>query len=129
MIEWTEEFSVQIPRIDEHHRRLFSLLNRLVGQFGPEQNERLVIGILTELAEYSSYHFHAEEELFRAKGYPEAPTHIHEHEVFSEKLRALDELVKMNDAAAGKELSEFLSSWFVGHVLTTDRKYVPFLAG
>jgi hemerythrin len=127
LLTWSDEFSVKIKELDEHHRKIFSILNKLFDEINKGSHSRVVLEVLTDLDEYASYHFQAEEELFRKKNYPDAQEHMREHEVFRSHQRKLDELVRMNDNLAGLELSEFLSSWLISHVLTTDKKYIPYL--
>ena len=128
MIKWTKEFSVGVKELDEHHQHIISVINKLYDAVSGGNNPRAVIETLTELREYASYHFQAEEELMRKKNYPDAPAHIQEHEEFQNQLQRIQNLVQSNDDFSGLELMEFLSSWLTTHVLTTDMKYVPYLS-
>jgi hemerythrin len=126
-INWTNEFSVGIDELDLHHRHLFSLINRLYELNRNREDERQIEDILADLREYTSYHFRTEEELFRKCEYPFAGEHIEEHDHFSERLRNISEMVGRDEESAILALMDALSSWLTGHIMNTDKKYIPYL--
>jgi hemerythrin len=125
---WTNEFSLGVKELDEHHQRIISILNKLFAAISSGNDQRAVIETLIELREYAVYHFQAEEDLMRKKNYPGTDLHVQEHEEFRTHLQRIQDLVKNNDDFSGLELTEFLSSWLTTHVLTADMKYVPYLS-
>ncbi|MGE5504860.1 MAG: bacteriohemerythrin [Actinomycetota bacterium] len=124
---WRPEYSVNIERIDNHHRRLFAMANRVLAalQAGSPQGE--VSEGLGFLIDYSRYHFAEEEKLLFTYGYPEAAHHAaHHHRLMQEVAAMADRLAKGEEIDRG-ELLSFLDGWIVNHVIVDDRRYSQFL--
>ena len=127
-LRWTEEYSVGVKELDDHHRQLFSLLNNNLKSVINKNGDLKTIGAdLKKLQEYTITHFKAEENLFLKINYPDAKAHLHEHEEFRKELRKLDILADGTDDLARLKLLLFLSTWFTKHIMTVDKKYVPYL--
>jgi hemerythrin-like metal-binding protein len=129
-LRWTEEYSVGVREIDDHHRQLFSLLNNnLKSVIDKNEDSKTIAADLKKLQEYAVSHFKAEENLFLKINYPDATAHIHEHEAFQKELQKLDTLANGTDDLARLKLLLFLSTWFTKHIMTVDKKYIPYLTG
>jgi hemerythrin len=127
-LKWTEEYSVGVKELDDHHRQLFSLLNNNLKSVINKNGDLKTIGAdLKKLQEYTITHFKAEENLFLKINYPDARAHIHEHEEFRKELQKLDTLADGTDDLARLKLLLFLSTWFTKHIMTVDKKYIPYL--
>lgn len=124
---WSDAFVTGLPQIDEQHRWLVDMTNRLHEEVTRESpDRRTVTEILEGLVEYAMNHFIAEEELFRRYGYPEAPAHKGEHDCFS---RQATELLMRHEEGNDVTLNalEFLKEWLKHHILVVDMAYAPFL--
>jgi hemerythrin len=127
-LRWTEEYSVGVKELDDHHRQLFSLLNKnLKSVIEIKGDSKTIVPDLKKLQEYAVTHFKAEENLFLKINYPDATAHIHEHEEFQKELQKLDTLANGTDDLARLKLLLFLSTWFTKHIMTADKKYIPYL--
>ena len=71
LIEWTDELSVGIQEIDDQHRLLVSILNKLHTAMYEHQGKEVAEKILNELVDYTKIHFAVEESLMRVLGYPQ----------------------------------------------------------
>ncbi|MGD0590870.1 MAG: bacteriohemerythrin [Bacteroidota bacterium] len=127
-LTWTEVYSVGVKEFDDHHRQLFSLLNNnLKSVIENNGQSKTIAADLKKLQEYAVTHFKAEENLFLKINYPDARAHIHEHEEFRKELQKLDTLADGTDDLARLKLLLFLSTWFTKHIMTVDKKYIPYL--
>jgi hemerythrin-like metal-binding protein len=127
-LKWTEEYSVGMKELDDHHRQLFSLLNsNLKSVIEKNGDSKTIVADLKKLQEYAVTHFKAEENLFVKINYPDAKAHIYEHDKFRKELRKLDTLADGTDDLATLKLLLFLSTWFTKHIMTVDKKYIPYL--
>jgi hemerythrin len=127
-LTWTEEYSVGVREMDGHHRQLFSLLNTNLKSVIENTGESKTIAAdLKKLQECAVTHFKAEENLFLKINYPDAAAHMHEHEKFQKELQKLDTLAHKIDDLARLKLLLFLSTWFTKHIMTVDKKYIPYL--
>jgi len=60
IVEWDDAFSVGIEKIDEQHKKFFSIINRVYDTIQVVQNRRIG-SILKDLQEYVMHHFLTEE--------------------------------------------------------------------
>lgn len=126
IFEFLPEYSVGVRTLDQHHRCIFALLNRLYATMLQQQGRSALLSILDELIGYARQHFAAEELLMQAFGYPEAEAHRLEHERLS---RVLEEF--QHQFADGREglvepLLAFMEGWLIRHILSCDRRYSAF---
>lgn len=132
---FTQNFHTGIPLVDEEHKQLFTIIARvhevIHAQFMHDKYDEIV-GILTELREYTEQHFHDEERVMEGLGYPGLPAQKLAHEAFVEKLVQidLDELEELDDnqEAYLDSLIDFLVGWLVNHILHMDKKIAEYAA-
>ena len=62
-ITWTEEFSVGVVRIDEQHKQLIAMINRLIAEPQTTTRSETISDLLTGMTNYAQMHFATEEEL------------------------------------------------------------------
>lgn len=127
---WLPVYSVNLPPIDEQHKRLFDLLNRLHDEIVIKKSSYEVIGeALEELIQYTKTHFELEERFLASMQYPEIARHKAKHEALTSQVMKLQQ-----DFAAGKitvaaELMNLMRHWLTNHILKTDKQYAAFLRG
>lgn len=131
-VDWTDELSVGIEEIDEQHKVLVNLINRLfdetvVHQSGSATTTAVMEEILHELVEYTVIHFAVEESLFRIFDYPETEVHVRHHNELKVQVIDIQKKVKAREAVVNTELLMFLKKWLENHILHEDKLYGPFL--
>lgn len=126
-LKWEEDLSVGIDELDEHHKELIFLINRLHEAKEKGLGTERLMEIVAELFNYANYHFSAEEALFEEKDYPHALEHCEQHLEFRERLRELRDMVEAGIESAQADLLCFLNSWWTSHIKVHDKKYGPFL--
>lgn len=128
LLVWSDEkFSVGIDLIDHQHKKLVEMVNvlheaRLAGK-APDA----IGSVLTDLIDYTQYHFHTEEELMQTYAYPGFNVHKREHDALAGHAASL-----LKDYQSGKrtvtlELALFLKEWLTTHIQGTDRNFGAFL--
>jgi hemerythrin len=128
VFEWQDSLSVGVTEFDTHHKRLISLINKLRSSLARGDDGGVTREVLTEVSNYTMYHFRAEEDLMEKFGYPGFSRHRHEHlELISKTLQLMGEAYN-NKADIGKEVLEFLVGWLKNHILITDKQYSAFFA-
>ena len=126
IIEWRDDFSVKIGEIDKQHKQFIKLFNDFVGAYQDGAANDILYDTLKEMLDYLNFHFTEEESYMEKYSYPGLDEHRTEHKRFVEKTNDfVDEYFEGNDDIA-EDLVDFLSDWFIGHVMGTDMKYVPF---
>lgn len=128
IIVWEEGFLLGVKQFDEHHEHLVGLINEAFDEYTSDADSNRVDSILRELVDYATYHFAAEEHWMQEQSYHEYEVHCNEHNSFSARINEM-----LNDSRDDKkrlllEILTFLNSWFIKHILYTDRKYGRYIA-
>ncbi len=131
-VEWEDKYSVGIEKIDNQHKQLIEIINRLYYSRG--NRPHAVLGeTIQELIEYTKTHFTDEERLMRENGYPDYQAHKKRHEAFIEEVKKFhNEYQKVDDDlledySLVTDVLFFLKTWLCGHILVIDKEYSPFL--
>jgi len=129
--KWQETYSVNVDTLDAHHQKLFSLVENLyINIFECENNsqKQILIGkTLSELTDYTYYHFAQEEALLLKCEYPDYIPHKEEHEQFKLHLTQLLKQYKDVTFVWSLPILIFLKDWLVAHVLNADLQYESYL--
>ena len=127
-VEWTDDLSVGIEEIDEQHKILVNLINRLFDETVLHQATTGVIEeILHELVEYTVIHFAVEESLFRIFHYPGTESHTRHHDELKAQVLDIQKKIQRGEATVNNELLMFLKKWLENHIISEDKLYGPFL--
>ncbi|PKU25918.1 bacteriohemerythrin [Telmatospirillum siberiense] len=124
---WRDEYSVNIQRIDTHHKNLLIRANTLYMAASQGRVHHEILESLGFLVDYARFHFREEEQLMERYGCGDIETHRHKHRRLLEQVfemqRRFEEGGSMND----KEIASLLRDWVLGHVLTEDRHFAQVL--
>ncbi|HNV85884.1 MAG TPA: bacteriohemerythrin [Candidatus Omnitrophota bacterium] len=125
-ITWDASFSVNVREIDDQHRKLFDIFNRLLSGMGTQDRD-FIGGAIGEMVDYSKYHFSTEERYMELFRYPQYAKHKKEHDDFIAKVE--DFIGKWNDkkAALSLDVMFFLENWIRDHTQGIDKELGPFL--
>jgi hemerythrin-like metal-binding protein len=129
LIEWSDSSSVGIGELDDQHKTIFDIINRLFERMHNAQTKDDAAGILEELKDYSKVHFAAEEKLFGLYGYPEKEEHEKAHRQYDEKILSLEADLEDKKGFLSFDILDFLENWWLGHITNMDKKYSGFLQG
>jgi len=131
-IDWDEGMSVGLARLDDDHKQLIAVINRLheAVRLGGAEAGATVARSLQALADYTERHFAREEAVLESVGYQELSDHRARHESFVEELRDLASAFDARrDPALAEELGRFLRDWLTHHILVEDMAYKPRVQG
>lgn len=124
LITWNEGYRLGINSIDEQHKVLFDLINQLYRAYGTDKSRDNIKKVLTELINYTVYHFGNEEKLFEKIGYQHTPKHIAQHKKFVDKVLAFQTEFDNGDISVALDIVHFLQDWLVMHIMKSDKAYV-----
>lgn len=128
-ISWNDNLSVKVREFDQHHKKLLKLISALYERMEEGSGNDILAETLSELIDYTVYHFGAEEKNFKAYNYPEAEAHIEQHNTLVNKARELYSGIVNNEGVLSIEVLDFLQDWVVNHINKTDKKYTDFFKG
>ncbi|MDR4508031.1 MAG: bacteriohemerythrin [Candidatus Brocadiaceae bacterium] len=126
IMEWKDEFSVNVAEFDSHHKQLVVMINELHDAMTGGKGKQVLGEILQKLVNYCAFHFKAEEQLFQKHDYPDYKEHKGKHDNMANKVLALQKDFQAGKAAITLEVSNFLRDWLNKHILQTDKKYCEF---
>jgi hemerythrin-like metal-binding protein len=125
--QWNPDYSVGVKAMDDQHRKLFELVDKLSRAMHAGRGTEVVGEVLLSLIDYAKYHFSAEEKLMEKHKYTGLPTHRGEHRYFTEKMQAFQEDCDAGNRGITPELLTFLQKWLKNHIQVVDRRYSRFL--
>ena len=117
---WDKTLSVEVPEIDQDHRRLLELFNRLghaVEEGGPQAE---IEAVMDELISCTAWHFQHEERLMEKYGYAGLQEHRAEHEDLISSGKALQQQLHQSGTPLSPQEIEFLEHWLTGHIYGAD---------
>ena len=123
LLTWKPEYSVNEAAIDNHHIKLFDILNTVYENVMNSSEVDCVLPIIDELSQYTKYHFSLVERNMREKGYHAINDHIGKHRELTHKIDTLKAHYHGNNLEVTQELIIVLGDWLLHHVLRQDRKY------
>jgi hemerythrin-like metal-binding protein len=121
--KWLPEYSVHIKTIDDQHRELVNILNRLFIAVSKREGDKAIAGILDALMSYTQKHFALEERLMREANYRDLEPHMEEHRKLIEQLDTLCKKHLIEEKAIYFEMMGFLKTWLKEHIQGVDTKY------
>ncbi len=124
MVQWSDEFSVEIQEIDEQHKLIINYINELYEALSRKDSHDLVADVIQKLVEYTKIHFAVEETLMRIFHYEGYETHKLIHDRLVQGALLYQARFLSGDAAVGMELLMFLKEWLFDHINREDKRYI-----
>ena len=129
IVDWSEKYTVNDKEMDEHHQRLFAIVNDLHKAILGKKGKKEIRPIIDRLIEHTKSHFAAEERLMVVCTYPHFQHHKEEHERLLRQVGELDEDLRKIGYLAECDVFAFLiKEWLIEHILKDDKAYAPYLA-
>jgi hemerythrin len=126
IINWKNEFSVGVKEMDEQHKKLLGMINRLIEEQHTLTDPRTIADLLTEMTDYAQVHFRAEEFLMAEYGYEQIGAQEKQHQAFIDKTISFYSASDIGPNVLSMALLDYLGTWLVGHILQEDMKYKNF---
>ena len=121
-IAWNSDFSLGVTEIDDQHKSLFDIINRLWLAIAMRADRDRMMSIASELERYTITHFAVEEAFMRVIGHQDLAAHKRAHAAFVKRLG-----IERRSLAAGKpftlDMLHFLKEWLTSHIQVMDRAY------
>lgn len=121
---WKDEFNIGVEIIDNEHKKLFSILNRMFSYKTDDAKRQWVCqeGI-KYFKDHAMKHFTDEEQYMASIDYIGFETHRHVHDNFRQKTLPALEKELARSAFSTDAIDHFLgvcAGWLLGHTLTED---------
>lgn len=155
-IEWTDNLVLDFQEIDERHRRLVALLNRLAKvaqlkmgaafysnplpskrtttsggvpdtEVGPNSTDSYIHQLLDEFLRHTQEHFQGEEALMEAYHYGDLPEHKREHTMLFAELKLFVRDIKKGVERLDKKALCELKHWLIVHIRKSDKAFADYV--
>ena len=113
-----------INEIDEQHKRIAFLSNKLYKVFEADKPPKEAKEALKNLFDYINYHFYFEEQNFEQFGFIFSARHIQEHKVLLDAISKFQNIVIDCTTEEQYDFLLFIKEWFHKHFIQTDHEYV-----
>lgn len=119
-VTWSDSYLLGDSTIDEEHKQLFNLTEKL---FNCQNDQNEVMGVLKELIKYTKFHFAHEEQFMKSIDFQYLEQHKSLHESIVKKLTSYIELKNsMEPKEFAQKLALFVKENIVHHILTEDKR-------
>ena len=126
-VQWNDSYSVGVEEIDNDHKKLLGLINKLQTAAHYSSDEAMIDSILNDLVDYTKYHFSKEEDMLKQSDYPHFNEHKLQHEEMIKKVSEFIEEYRIDDSRTIDDVTQYLKSWLINHINGSDQDYVPYV--
>ena len=127
LFEWTSDYELDIPQIDDQHKELVEMINDLYASIKGRHSGEAVNTTLNKLLKYVNVHFETEESSMQERNYPGLEDQIQLHNELRMKVLELKKRHLQGQDIATFELLNFLVDWLKEHISNTDRAYGEYI--
>jgi methyl-accepting chemotaxis protein len=127
LLPWSKKLELGIQSIDQQHRELVRLINKLNSAMRERKGAKEAEKILTNLAQYTQKHFSYEESLLEKHNYKDINAHKKFHRELIADVTSFKNSFEQGKAGLSMDIMNFLIDWLKSHILKTDKAYVTFL--
>ncbi len=122
LLQWKDDDSVGSEAVDDEHKRLIELINRLYDGLLAKREPLAASAFFEDLIKAISAHFALEERFMRERGYDQLPQHKEDYERLLDDILSLIDEFDRNEVASREDLAARLDAWFSCHFETHDAR-------
>lgn len=119
---WNDSLATGNPVVDEQHKQLFAMVNKLNDAILSGQAKEIILKVLDGLARYVVVHFQGEEKLMVEKNYPDYAAHKKIHDDLTAQASTIIEQYRSGQITLTLQLSQFLGNWIKTHIMQEDQR-------
>ena len=127
IVTWSEAYATGIKLIDDQHRELIDLTNKLYHSCRTKDDVAVFRETMSSMVDYVRFHFGTELELLEQVNYPDLLNHKKQHESL---IKSILDAVK--DYGDGKKFVpnifvRTLKDWIFSHIAVSDKLYAIYI--
>jgi len=123
-ISWTKEWCVGNEIIDQQHKNILKIINRLIELYEIETNSEIIISLLNDFQVCANEHLHYEEYVLYKNHYHDLDNHKKAHRHYLDNFYAKLLVVRNNYSSQNiYDLILLLRDWWTQHIVIEDIKY------
>jgi hemerythrin len=122
--EWDRKYEIGVTRMDDQHRKLIQLMDRLHTESDSHAKREKLLNTLDELGGLTTKHFQEEEQFMASIGYSGLASH---HLIHAQLLKTYAEHVaefrQSSQSKIPSSFFTFLKLWLSAHIMGIDTRY------
>ena len=124
MTYWNDNLLIGVPLIDDQHRKMVEMIDRLMLACKEEKGKTEIGRTLGFTADYVKEHFRDEESLQEKYAYPGINAHKRLHAQFAMTINTIvQEFERVGPSLSlVKKLNQTLVEWLIKHISVEDKK-------
>jgi len=124
LLIWQDIDSVGVKELDDQHKEIFSIANRLYDLVDQSPTKEDFIPVLNELNGHALLHFSTEEKYFDLYQYDQKIFHTKSHQAYTQKMNQFLEEINHNfSTELVVQITDFMKNWWINHIDIEDKKY------
>jgi hemerythrin len=127
IIKWRDSYNTGIEQFDLEHHKIVDLIDTIFTAIRDKKGRDVMAKVCADILAYTDFHFAGEEAAMQAAEYPELEAHRNEHIRLKTEAQRYQAIIEKNFPDGVNELYRFLRDWFLHHIQTSDKRYVPYL--
>ena len=120
---WSSDLAVGNSFIDEDHKKLIDLINRLHDVMAKGDGRGHIGKVLESLIQYTLKHFEREEKEMDRIKYVGSIAHKKEHAKLVMEVSDLQKKFQGGNSMLTMSVSQFLKDWLINHISKTDKAF------
>lgn len=121
LLVWNDIFSVGVLEIDQQHKKLIEITNRLNDAMTSDRDHQALAGILADLLVYTQTHFAYEERLMEQHRYANREQHLLEHHKLVQIVVDFQNQFARGEVDLTTDLMALLRDWLSKHIMSSDK--------
>jgi len=118
---WTDDLATGNLMIDDDHKHLIRLVNKLNDAMSSGKGNTVLAAILNELIAYTASHFGREEKLMQQIRYAGYAEHKAQHDALVGEVVALKQRFESGALTLSSKVYLFLTEWLNKHIKASDK--------
>jgi len=127
LLEWKDEYNVDIKIIDDQHKKFLDIINELKIIIHNNSCKEHVSNVFFQIAYLIDHYFIKEEIFFKDCKYPNLDQHKISHNIFIDRIIQFQKDVEADKPDLCIEIYHFMEDWFNEHILKYDKEAVEYL--
>lgn len=123
-IVWDDSLDLHIDMIDEEHKILIDLMNKLHDQNRTSKPKETLMATLSELYAYAATHFSDEEDYMASINFHDLEAHKSIHQRLLNRIKSFSQdFATHSKETISEDFFMFLKIWVTAHIKGIDIKY------
>ena len=127
LIEWNDDFDINVRELDKQNKALADKINELVYSLRGFSHQIRAYTILNELKDLIAANFLNEETAMKKHEYHIYEMHKKEHNKLSKKVEKIVKKYSLDDIETIEKMTVFLKDWLTKHITDEDKEMGKYL--